>query len=65
MTTKPRIIRSDNRARPYIFEMIKIKQQGLCKHCKQQITEHDDIVSRGHNPRYYYHKNCAQKLRIV
>jgi len=52
-------------SKSHVLLMIKIRQKGLCRQCMQRITVDDDIVSRGHNSRNYYHKDCAKKLNII
>ena len=62
---QPRVICNIPSARSRILQRIKSKQKGLCWHCNRQITEVHNIVSRGKKPRYYYHKECAEKLNII
>ncbi len=50
--------------RDRIFASIQKKQNGKCRHCKNNITLEDIVVSN-RNGRGYYHKYCAEKLHIV
>ncbi len=61
----PRIICNTSSARSRILLRIQSMQKGLCWHCKKRINEDHDIVSRGKKLRYYYHRECAEKLYII
>jgi hypothetical protein len=50
--------------RKRIFSVIQQKQNGKCHHCKRNITLSDTVVSNGKG-RGYYHKSCAEILRIL
>ena len=47
-----------------IFSVIQKKQNGKCLQCKINIMLSDTVVSND-NGRGYYHKFCAEKLRII
>ena len=60
-----RIISEEKRSLNRIQNLIRSNQHGLCRHCKTRIEEQDRIVSRGRTTRFYYHKECAEKLNII
>ena len=60
-----RIIADSKVALTRVRSAVKIKQSGLCRQCRQEITDHDKIVSRGRGNKYYYHLNCAKRLHII
>jgi hypothetical protein len=51
--------------RKRMLDLIRMRQNGLCRFCQARIQEHDEIVSRGRGTRYYYHLSCARQLNII
>ena len=60
-----RIISEKKMALTRIHNLIRITQRGLCWQCGTRIEVQHNIVSRGKTRRFYYHKECAEKLNII
>jgi len=60
-----RIISEKKMALTRIHNLIRTTQHGLCRHCQARIEVQHNIVSRGGGRRFYYHKECAEKLNII
>jgi predicted SprT family Zn-dependent metalloprotease len=64
MPTATRIIGVSDHSRARVFSMIRVKQEGRCRQCHEELLEDDRVVSSAKNKKYY-HAECAQKLNII
>jgi hypothetical protein len=59
-----KIMRNANASERRVIDVIRLKQGGVCRFCKETISRDDEVVSSGKNKKYY-HKHCAKKLNII
>jgi len=49
----------------HVMHSIKGRQQGLCWHCRKEITDEDHIISKAEAKTKYYHKECAEFVHLI
>lgn len=49
----------------HIMRNVQVRQDGLCRHCRKEITLNDCVVCRRSSKPAYYHFECAEILNIV
>lgn len=62
--TKSVVIDTSKFVPPHVVANIRKRQNGKCNYCSTDFVKGDIIVACGH-PRSYYHKTCAEKLKII
>ena len=62
-----RVLVIEPEARQYkrSFDMIFLKQKGLCWFCRQIVKFGDVFVSHGSKSTKYYHEGCAKRVRLL
>ena len=65
-TAKPRVIVMSNsiKVQTRIINVIKFKQDGVCRKCKGAFSQREPVISTG-KKRKYYHERCAKLLNII
>jgi hypothetical protein len=59
-----KIMRNANPSEGRVFDVVRLKQGGICRFCNESISKDDEVVSSGKNKKYY-HRRCAKKLNII
>jgi len=47
------------------YQLIAIKQRGMCWFCRQIVKFGDIFVSHGSKKTKYYHEGCARKVMLI
>jgi hypothetical protein len=60
-----RVLQPETKEYRRSFDLITVRQKGVCWFCRQLVRFGDIFVSHGNKKTKYYHEGCARRVRLL